>query len=169
MPGEPENQSSLTRVALTTSRRAKSNFLSFIFMTRLTLVALTMLAAILSWGCSAPRPVPYPNEHYEKVGKEQFNRDLAECEAKAREHIKSRAGQETAKSTAAGSATGGAMGAAGGAVRGNAGTGAATGAAVGATGGLIRGASKSKQPSPAFKKFVEECLREKGYKIVGWD
>jgi len=53
-------------------------------------------------------------------------------------------------------------------VLGRPGTGAAVGAASGAAGGLVRGALKARDPDPVFKRFVERCLRERGYDVVGW-
>lgn len=81
---------------------------------------------------------------------------------------KSDSGEKVAKGTAAGAAVGGAAGAAVGAVFGNAGRGAAAGAAGGAAGALTRGIIHSGQPDPVFRRFVEKCLREKGYEPIGW-
>lgn len=138
-------------------------------MTSLRLLSAVAVFALCGAGCSSPRPVPYPNDHFKKVGEEQFEKDLAECMALADDYVKSEAGKDVAKSTAGGGAAGGAMGAAGGAVTGNAGRGAGVGAAVGATGGLIRGGAKASKPSPMYKQFVNQCLSEKGYQIIGWD
>jgi hypothetical protein len=51
---------------------------------------------------------------------------------------------------------------------GGAGRGAAIGAATGATAGAVHGAVKSSGPSPIYKNFVDRCLREKGYEVIGW-
>jgi hypothetical protein len=42
------------------------------------------------------------------------------------------------------------------------------GAATGATAGAVRGAVKQTEPSPVYKQFVDRCLRERGYDVVGW-
>ncbi len=55
-----------------------------------------------------------------------------------------------------------------GAVRGHAGRGAAAGAAGGAAGGFMWGLFSAKKVDPVQKNFVEECLRLKGYKVIGW-
>lgn len=78
-----------------------------------------------------------------------------------------KSGERVAKGTATGAAVGGASGAAVGAVFGKVGKGEAAGALGGAaalTSGLIR----SGEPNPMFKRFVEKCLREKGYEPIGW-
>ncbi|MHC4269551.1 MAG: hypothetical protein ACYSWS_00015 [Planctomycetota bacterium] len=51
---------------------------------------------------------------------------------------------------------------------GRAGRGAAMGAAGGATGGFMWGLFNAKEVDPVQKNFVEECLRLKGYKVIGW-
>ena len=64
---------------------------------------------------------------------------------------------------------GAAIGAVAGAVSGGgAGTGAAIGAATGATAGVVHGAATSVEPSPIYKGFVDRCLRERGYEVIGW-
>jgi outer membrane lipoprotein SlyB len=60
------------------------------------------------------------------------------------------------------------VGAAAGAVVGRAGRGAAMGAAGGGSAGLLRGLFGSRDPDPVQKRFVEKCLREKGYQVIGW-
>lgn len=73
-----------------------------------------------------------------------------------------------AKNTGVGGVAGAAIGAVGGAVGGNAGRGAAIGAATGATAGAIGGVVKHSNPSPAYKGFVDRCLRDRGYEVAGW-
>jgi hypothetical protein len=64
---------------------------------------------------------------------------------------------------------GAAGGAAAGAVSGgNLGRAAGTGAAAGAAIGVVRGLWDGSEPDPLYKRFVEECLREKGYNPQGW-
>lgn len=135
---------------------------------RLTL-AIAPCAA-LALGCATPAPVLYPNAKLDQVMQDEVDMDIATCEARAKEYVAnpSRAGR-VAGSTAAGGAIGGATGAAAGAVLGNAGRGAGAGAAAGAAGGLVRGIFRSRDPSPVYMRFVERCLGDKGYEIIGWE
>ncbi len=127
-------------------------------------VSLSILGA-----CASKDPVLYPNAHFKTVGATTAERDIDACIAMAEDHgVDAGQAEGVAGSTAAGGAIGGAAGAAGGAVLGRPGTGAAVGAASGAAGGLVRGALKARDPDPVFKRFVERCLRERGYDVVGW-
>ena len=81
---------------------------------------------------------------------------------------KENSGAKVAKDTGKGAAVGAAGGAAVGAVTGNLGQGAAVGAAGGGAVAMTRSAIDSGKPDPLFKKFVEQCLRDKGYQPVGW-
>lgn len=49
-----------------------------------------------------------------------------------------------------------------------AGVGAAVGAATGATAGAVHGAAKQTAPSPVYTRYVDRCLRERGYEVIGW-
>ncbi len=123
-------------------------------------------------GCSSPAPVLYPNPHLTRVGQPTASRDIADCKAMAESYGASARKGSAAKvagSTAIGGGSGAAMGAAGGAVVGSAGTGAGVGAATGATGGLLRGLFKSGQTSKVHMKFVDKCLRGRGYEPIGWE
>ena len=100
-----------------------------------TIISRFVTIAFISLvGCAGPRPVLYPNNHFEQVGQERVDQDVAECEEWAEENVsQSNAGEKVVGQTAAGGAIGAASGAVGGAITGNAGLGAAIGAAVGAT------------------------------------
>ena len=51
------------------------------------LAASCAIAVTLS-GCSAMHPQLYPNEQYQKAGAAQTEADIADCEAKAEEYVK---------------------------------------------------------------------------------
>lgn len=127
------------------------------------------LAAGLLVGCASQRPVLYPNAHYRTVGAATAEADIETCMVLAEQHgnAPDRTG-EVVTGTAVGSGLGAAGGAAVGAIFGSAGRGAAAGALGGAVTGLIRGALKASEPDPVHKRFVDQCLAERGYKPTGW-
>ncbi|HNP28789.1 MAG TPA: glycine zipper family protein [Nitrospirales bacterium] len=120
-------------------------------------------------GCSGPRPVLYPNDHLKRVGPEQAELDIEECQQLAEDYVPEHEAASVAGNTAVGAGAGGAVGAVSGAIRGGAGIGAAIGAATGATVGFIRGLFQASQPTPAQQAFVNRCLAERGYDSIGWD
>ncbi len=131
--------------------------------------AVTMIALV---ACSSgpKRPVLYPNTHLQSVGKPQADREVEECFTLARDF-----GASTTKDgnvggkAAAGAVIGGVGAGAWGLVRGDAGERAAAGAAAGAATGATRGAMESSELNPTYKRFVERCLSERGYDVIGWD
>jgi len=134
---------------------------------RLSLFAVCVLYV----GCAGtPNPVLYPNNHLKQVGQVAADRDIAEC----RQLASSSGVVETRDGKVAGQAAGGAAiggGSAGGwgQVRGNdAGERALAGAAAGAAAGTVRGAMNSGQTSPVYRNFVQKCLRDRGYEVIGW-
>lgn len=142
-------------------------------------VLLSLVVLLALAGCAVKRPTLYPNEKYNSVGKAQADQDIADCEAKAKEYVKtggvnSQMAKDAAKNTAGGAVVGAAGGAVGGAIGGNVGQGAAVGAASGATAGLVGTLlgglfSGGSGPDPVYANFVETCLREKGYQPIGWN
>ena len=136
---------------------------------RLELMPLLLAGALLLGGCAPKRPVLYPNRTLEEVGHEAAQRDIDDCLAFAEAYgLEARPEVRTAKSTAAGGAMGGATGAASGAVRGNAGRRAGAWAAGGAAAGFMRGLFRWRDPDPIQVRFVQICLREQGYQVIGW-
>ena len=125
--------------------------------------------------CSTTRPILYPNTHFNTVGQQVADQDIAACrklaeEAGASEGNTSQVGN-VATSTAMGAGMGAASGAVGGAISGAAGTGSLIGAASGAAFGLIRGIfglARPAQPNQAYVNFVYRCLQDKGYEVTGW-
>jgi uncharacterized protein YcfJ len=119
--------------------------------------------------CAQQRPVLYPNAHLQYVGKEAAAADMDECIQLAIDYgTKEDSGTRVAKDTAKGAAVGGAAGTAVGAVTGNVGRKAAAGAAGGGAANMTRSMLNSGKPDPVFKRFVEQCLRDKGYQPIGW-
>ena len=131
---------------------------------------LCVLSLALS-GCAAPKPILYPNAHYQQVGADAAQADLQDCIAMAKEAGASPDEGQTAQvatGTVGGGAVGSAAGAVGGAILGHPGRGAMVGAASGATAGFLRGLFKRSPPSAAFTNYVDRCLRDRGYDPTGW-
>ncbi len=135
---------------------------------RLALLSLAFAA------CAGPRPILYPNTTYEEAGKRGAERDVDECVALAKEfearppiQPQEGLGGDVLEDATVGAATGAAVGA----VVGNAGRGAGAGAAGGAARSLVRGifrGTRDRSGETAFHPFVERCLEERGYELVGW-
>lgn len=130
---------------------------------------IVLVIVVFSTGCASKRPVLYPNYRLQEVGQAGAEEDIDDCMQLAVEYgLKSEAGRKVVGQTAEGAATGAAVGAAVGGVTGYPGRGAAAGAAGGGTRGFVRGVSRSRDLGPVQKRFVEECLRERGYRPIGW-
>jgi outer membrane lipoprotein SlyB len=127
------------------------------------------LCLLLFFAACAHGPVLYPNTYLKRVGQEQAQKDIKECDHLAEEYVKSDAGLQAAESTAIGAGAGAVVGGAMGSVVGSFGRGAALGGVGGAASGLIHGLVRSSEPSPVHKNFVIRCLQEKGYEPVGWE
>jgi uncharacterized protein YcfJ len=131
---------------------------------------LALSVAAMLAGCARTQsPVLYPNAHLQQVGQEQADRDIEACRQQASQNVPSAGGKEIARDTAVGAVGGAAVGAVAGAVTGHgAGRGAAVGAATGGTAGAVHGTAKQIEPSHVYKNYVNRCLREKGYEVIGW-
>lgn len=126
------------------------------------------LCIVLVSGCAHQKPRLYPNAAAQTRGPAVIDRDIESCENLAEAHGVDYSDGGIARRTAEGGVVGGASGAAVGAVVGNVGRGAAVGAAYGVTSGFFRGLFAGERPHPTYQKFVNRCLRDKGYDPVGW-
>jgi len=137
---------------------------------------LTTLTGLLTcvWlftGCAPKRPVLYPNPQFQQAGAEAARQDIDDClKLAADSGMKSNRGAKILGQSAAGAAQSAGTGAATGVITG--GTGGGRGAAAAAAGGgiqaLIRGLFGERGPDPALRRFVEQCLTQKGYQISDW-
>ena len=135
------------------------------------IVSAAALAALCALaGCAhSQSPVLYPNAKLQQAGKEQADRDVEACRKMADDYVSNPMAKDAAKGGAVGGVGGAAVGAVAGAVTGHgAGRGAAVGAATGATAGAVHGAAKDVGPTHVYKGFVNRCLHERGYEVVGW-
>ena len=138
---------------------------------RVRAIGLMIGLLVVLPACATKRPVLYDNAKLKSVGRAAAEEDIKACLAKAKEAgLEAKQGQRVAKDTARSAAVGAAAGGAAGAFsRGeSAGTGAAAGAAGAAAGGAVSSVFRSGEPDPTQKRYVEECLREKGYRVIGW-
>lgn len=125
-----------------------------------------MLAFVLIFSACASRPQLYPNTKYKQVGQDKAKADTDACIADADAYLKSSKGKNVAKGAGGGAAIGAAIGAVGGLFTGNLGGGLIRGGAVGAAAGGTAGALT---PDQVKHNFVNQCLADKGYQVIGWD
>lgn len=132
-------------------------------------VGASVLALIVC-ACAGPeKPVLYPNAHLQKVGERVAKADVTDCERLAMDYgLRSDRNAEIGTRAAKGAAVGGAASGAWGVVRGDAGSRALAGAAAGAAGGATAGVLDSGKPDPIFQRYVERCLSDRGYSVIGW-
>lgn len=134
--------------------------------------AAVLMSTLLLLGCASPRPVLYPNAKYEAVGKPVAESDVEECITLAQEFdatppLPEGTTGDAVESTVVGGVTGGAVGA----VVGNPGRGAAAGAVGGLVSTLTRAIfrrGRNRDTGTPFHVFVERCLDDRGYELVGW-
>ena len=123
------------------------------------------LATLALGACASNQPVVY-----QAGGATGVEAAIAECKqlaANAGANAGTGVGTATRR-TAEGAAVGAATGAIGGAIAGNVGAGAGIGAATGAAANLLRTLFDEPAPNPAFRGYVERCLKDRGYDVVGW-
>ena len=133
----------------------------------LVLVGVVLLPWLLA-SCAAPRPVLYPNAAYELRGSRAADAAITGCVQRADAAKIDESQGRVVKGAAGGAVAGAIVGAAVGSVSGNAGKGAQYGAAGGAAQGGVRGLFHGKDPGPLYKAYVNRCLSESGYEVIGW-
>jgi outer membrane lipoprotein SlyB len=125
----------------------------------------TFFLLLLIVSC-ASKPQLYPNSKLKTAGKEVAKKDIDACITDADNYLESSKGKQVAKSAGGGAAIGAAIGAVGGLFTGNLGSGLLRGGAMGAAGG---GAVGAVSPDQLKRRYVNQCLADKGYQVIGWD
>lgn len=112
-------------------------------------------------GC-ASRPRLYPNAKYEQSGPQAAEADINECMAKADKYLEGEKGKQVASGAGKGAIMGGVIG--------GIFTGGLRGAVRGAAaGGVIGGTGAALSPKRLHQQYVNTCLGQKGYHVLGWD
>jgi hypothetical protein len=139
------------------------------------LAGLLVLSACAQTGPRSPnaRPVLYPNATLKHVGEARAQEDISNCLASAGASGLSpeEKNNDVARGAAKGAAVGGTVGAVGALVNGRLEKsleqgvkGAVVGGAVGAVAGSFH-----ERPNMTFRHFVQRCLADKGYEVIGWN
>lgn len=152
----------------------KTHILRSLFLVPVVLGLVTGCASTSGPSSASARPVLYPNAKLNAVGQERARLDTDACMGQA-----SAAGLSPQENDHAvlrgaekGAAIGGVASAVGALVRGRGVERAVeqgvAGAAVGGSAGAVAGAFHDK-PSSTYRHFVQRCLKDKGYDVIGWN
>lgn len=138
----------------------KSRFSVLIFLLGLSILLIS---------CAGPqRPVLYPNEKLNSVGKDAAQKDVNDCiQLSVEAGLERKKGEEVARETVKEGARGAIIGGAIGLATGDVGQAAKIGAAAGAASGGTEKAFDN-ELDPVQKQYVDQCLRDRGYQPIGW-
>lgn len=136
-----------------------------------------MLSGCASSGTNGAlaRPVLYPNATLSRVGDAQGRMEVNACMSRAQASGLSPAQStnEISRRAGEGAATAGLASAIGALITGRGGEGmlraGAAGAAVGGSAGAVSGAFHNNRPNGVYRNFVQRCLGEKGFDVIGWN
>lgn len=141
--------------------------------TRFTSCCLALGLVVLG-GCATPiaKPAFYPNAHYQRVGPAQAEADSQACADLAqRSDVGSVNKVDAARAGAVGAAGVATAGVVGSVLQGHSPdlkNIAAGAVAIGAGGAAATAAGQSVGGSSLYRRFVQQCLAERGYQIIGW-
>ena len=129
------------------------------------------ISAITLVGC-ASTPQLYPNAKYKQVGKAVAQKDIDRCTQDADAYLKSPKAKKILKGAGTGAAVGAAAGAAigvvGGLISGDWGSTLGSTAVGSAGGAAVGGTSAALSPDQLKQRYVNKCLADKGYQVLGW-
>lgn len=142
----------------------------------LAAVVIGAVAGCAATGPGSPsaRPVLYPNATLNRVGETRARAEAEVCMARAQSAglTPDEKNNEMARRAGQGAATGGVAAAVGALVTGrgvdSAVRSGAAGAAVGGSAGAVSGAMQQKASS-TYRHFVQRCMSEKGFEVIGWN
>ena len=140
------------------------------------LLACLALASCASTGSgsASARPVLYPNAAFNRVGDAQAQNEVAACQARASAAgLHAEQGNQMAQRAGEGAAVAGVASAVGALVFGRGAEGmlraGAGGAAIGGAAGATQAAVRGGRPNSVYRSFVQRCLSEKGFDVIGWN
>ena len=128
-----------------------------------------------SAGGASARPVLYPNATLNRVGDAQGRNEVNACTSRAQASGLSpmQNTNEVGRRAGEGAATAGVASVVGALITGRGSEGifraGAAGAAVGGSAGAVSGAFHNDRPNSVYRNFVQRCLSEKGFEVIGWN
>ncbi len=145
-------------------------------LTLLLAFSVAGLSGCAATGSGSPsaRPVLYPNATLTRVGDARGQAEVETCMARARSAglTPQEQNHAVARRAGEGAAVTGVAAAVGALVTGrgldSALRSGAAGAAVGGSAGAVSGAMQDK-PSGLYRQFVQRCLSDKGFDVIGWN
>jgi hypothetical protein len=139
-------------------------------------VLFAVLAGCAATGPYSPsaKPVLYPNATLARVGEEQAKAEADGCMARAAQAglTADQKNNDVGRRAAGGAATAGAASVVGALITGRSSDllrAGAAGAAMGGTAGAVSGAFNNDKANPVYRQFVQRCLSEKGFDVIGWN
>jgi outer membrane lipoprotein SlyB len=141
-----------------------------------SVAAVVGLAGCASTGpnSAGAKPVLYPNATLTRVGEAQGRVEVDACMSRAAQAglTADQKTNEVGRRAGEGAATAGVASAVGAIITGRSGDvlrAGATGAAIGGSAGAVSGAFHNDKASPVYRQFVQRCLSEKGFDVIGWN
>ena len=142
----------------------------------LSLALFAVLAGCAATGPSSPsaKPVLYPNATLTRVGEAQGRSEAEGCMARAAQAglTPNQKSNEVGRRAGEGAATAGVASAVGALITGRSSDvlrAGAAGAAIGGSAGAVSGAFHNDKVNPVYRQFVQRCLQEKGFDVIGWN
>ena len=142
----------------------------------LSLALFAVLSGCASTGPNNPsaKPVLYPNATLTRVGEAQARAEVDGCMARAAQAglAPDQKTNEVSRRAGEGAATAGVASAVGALITGRSSDllrAGAAGAAVGGSAGAVSGAFHNDKVNPVYRQFVQRCLSEKGFDVIGWN
>jgi len=153
-----------------------SHYSSFKWLYLSAAIVAAALAGCAATGPNSPsaKPVLYPNATLTRVGEAQGRVQVDGCMARASQSGLSadQKTNEVGRRAGEGAATAGVASAVGALITGRSSDvlrAGATGAAIGGSAGAVSGAFHNDKASPVYRQFVQRCLSEKGFAVIGWN
>ena len=151
------------------------NFLNRLACTT-AIASFAMLTGCAATGPNSPsaKPVLYPNATLNRVGEAQGRAEVDGCMSRALQAglTPDQKTNEVGRRAGEGAATAGVASAVGALITGRSSDvlrAGATGAAIGGSAGAVSGAFHNDKPNATYRQFVQRCLSEKGFDVIGWN
>ena len=125
-------------------------------------------------GSASAKPVLYPNATLARVGDAQGRAEVDGCVSRAVQAglTSDQKTNEVGRRAGEAAATAGVASAVGALISGRSSDilrAGATGAAIGGSAGAVSGAFNNDKVNPVYRQYVQRCLSDKGFEVIGWN